>query len=141
MRASTKQETTYRAVNWNEPIIYQLSKAGRRGSAVVAADPEIEKAVGDVVSTIPDTARRKIGPSLPELSEPEVVRHFLRLSQETYGVDSGISIGGGTCTMKYNPKVNDALARLRKLTEIHPLQDEDTVQGILEIMYRVGKWL
>lgn len=141
MRASTKQETTYRAVNWNEPIIYQLSKAGRRGSAIVAADPEIEKAVGNVVLTIPDRARRKISPALPELSEPEVVRHFLRLSQETYGVDSGISVGVGTCTMKYNPKVNDALARSRKLTEIHPLQDEDTVQGILEIIYTLGKWL
>lgn len=138
---STEQETAYRAVAWNEPIIYQLSKPGRRGFTVAAPHPEVDKAVGDVLSTIPEKARRKTAPPLPELSEPEVVRHFLHLAQETYGVDSGNNVGVGTCTMKYNPKVNDALARSPKLVNIHPLQDEETVQGVLEIIYRLGKWL
>jgi len=141
MPDSSEGEPTYRGAAWNEPIIYQLSKRGRRGSAIATPDAEIEKAVGDVLSKIPAQVRRKSAPPLPELSEPEVVKHFLRLSQQTYGVDSGISVGVGTCTMKYNPKVNDALARSPKLTGIHPLQDEETVQGILEIMYRLGEWL
>jgi glycine dehydrogenase subunit 2 len=141
MANSTEQEATYRGVAWNEPIIYQLSKPGRRGSASAATCAEIEEVVGDVLSNIPEKARRKTAPPLPELSEPEVVRHFLRLSQETYGVDSGNSVGVGTCTMKYNPKVNEVLARSRKLTSVHPLQAEETVQGILEIMYKLGKWL
>jgi len=141
MSRTTEQESTYRGVAWNEPLVYQLSKPGRRGSAMVTSNPAIEKAVGNILSLIPEEARRKTAPTLPELSEPEVVRHFLRLSQQTYGVDSGISVGVGTCTMKYNPKVNEALAKSRKLTSIHPLQDEETVQGILEIMYQLGKWL
>ena len=138
---SVVQEPGYRGVVWNEPIIYQLSKRGRRGSAPAALDLEIEKVAGDVRSKIPLEARRKTAPSLPELSEPEVVRHFIHLSQQNYGTDSGNNVGVGTCTMKYNPKMNDALARSTKLATLHPLQSEETVQGILEIMFRLGKWL
>ncbi len=96
----------------------------------------MKEAVGDVLRTIPRKIRREAPPRLPELSEPEVVRHFIRLSQETFGVDSGINVGVGTCTMKYSPRVNEALVRSPKLTDLHPLQDEQTVQGILELMYR-----
>jgi len=141
MTLSTTRKATYHGVAWNEPIIYLHSKAGRRGTAVISASPEIEKVVGNVLSNIPEKARRKTPPSLPELSEPEIMRHYLRLSQQNYGVDSGNCVGVGTCTMKYNPKVNEALARSRKLVELHPLQDEETVQGVLEIMYRLGQWL
>ena len=136
-----ERELAYRAVAWNEPIIYQLSKPGRRGSMAPRPDKKVEAMVGDVLSKIPEEIRRKRLPNLPELSEPEVVRHYIRLSQQTYGVDSGISVGVGTCTMKYSPKVNEALVRSPKLTGIHPLQHEETVQGALEIMYRLGKWL
>lgn len=136
-----EQEMTYRAVAWNEPIIYQLSKPGRRGSMVLRPDKKVEATVGDVLSKIPEEIRRKRLPNLPELSEPEVVRHYIRLSQQTFGVDSGISVGVGTCTMKYSPKVNEALVRSPKLADIHPLQHEATVQGALEIMYKLGKWL
>jgi len=136
----SKQET-YRGVVWHEPIIYELSKCGRRGCAVPTIDPGIEAVVGDVLSNIPQDARRKDAPALPELSEPEVARHFIHLSQQNYGTDSGNCIGVGTCTMKYNPKVNEALARSAKLARIHPLQDQGTVQGILEIMFRFGRWL
>ena len=137
----TKHVSSYRGVVWNEPIIYQLSKRGRRGTAALTADAEIEKIVGDVLSNIPREVRRKTIPALPELSEPEVTRHFIHLSQQTYGTDSGNCVGVGTCTMKYNPKMNDALARSTKFAGIHPLQDTETVQGILEIMFRLGKWL
>jgi len=125
----------YHAVSWQEPVIYELGAKGRRGFKVPEAEPRVKKAVGDVVKTIPGRMRRRDPPAFPELTEPEVVRHFLRLSQLTFGVDSGINAGVGTCTMKYSPKVNEALVRSPKLTELHPLQDEECVQGVLELMY------
>jgi glycine dehydrogenase subunit 2 len=126
----------YHAVSWKEPIIYELGRKGRRGHKVPETDQEIRAAVGDVVSRIPSNMRRTDPPKLPELSEPEVVRHFIRLSQETYGVDSGIHIHG-TCTMKYSPRINETLIRSQKLADIHPMQDPETVQGILKIMYEL----
>jgi methyl-accepting chemotaxis protein len=74
--------------------------------------------------------RRKAPPRLPELSQPQVLRHYARLSQENLGADLNIDVGQGTCTMKYSPKVNDQLARSPKVAELHPLQAEETVQGI-----------
>ena len=130
----------YHAVRWKEPIIFQLSREGRRGYSVPTVEQEIKTGVGDIKSRIPERMRRKSPPKLPELSEPEVVRHYIRLSQQTYGVDSGIHIHG-TCTMKYSPKMNEAIARSPKVTELHPLQDSETVQGILAIMYQLQKWL
>ena len=65
----------------------------------------------------------------------------MRLSQETLGNDVNIHLGLGTCTMKYSPKVNEELVRSPKVTELHPLQDEDTVQGMLEVMYRFERML
>jgi glycine dehydrogenase subunit 2 len=130
----------YHAVRWNEPIIYQLGSEGRRGCRFPEVEEEIRASVGDIASRIPEKMRRKVPPKLPELSEPEVVRHYIRLSQQTYGVDSGIHIHG-TCTMKYSPKMNEALARSSKLADIHPLQDVETAQGILQIMYELQGWL
>jgi glycine dehydrogenase subunit 2 len=92
--------------------------------------------VGDVLADLPDALRRKEPPALPELSQPQVVRHYLRLSQENLGTDLNVDVGQGTCTMKYNPKINDRLAGSPKVADLHPLQDESTVQGILEIMAR-----
>jgi glycine dehydrogenase subunit 2 len=71
------------------------------------------------------------------MSQVHVLRHYDRISQENLGVDLNIDIGQGTCTMKYSPKINDQLAHTHKLTELHPLQDFSTVQGILEVMYRL----
>lgn len=132
--------TGFQSVSWREPIIYQLGGPGRRGLRVPSVEEEIRASVGDILSQIPSKMRRKGPPNLPELSEPEVVRHFIRLSQETYGVDSGIHIHG-TCTMKYSPKMNDAIARSPKVAETHPLQDVETVQGTLAIMFKFQKWL
>jgi glycine dehydrogenase subunit 2 len=138
---SAEREMQYRAVAWNEPIIYELSRRGRRGAMLPRPHDRLNAAVGDVLSEIPEKLRRKTAPNLPELSEPEVVRHYIRLSQQTYGADSGISMGVGTCTMKYSPKLNDALARSSKVIDLHPYQDEETVQGVLEIAYKLGRWL
>ncbi len=131
----------FHQARWDEPIIFELSQKGQRGLLVPEAERGIKEAVGDVLATIPEPVRRKQPPALPEMSQPQVLRHYLRLSQENLGADLNIDIGQGTCTMKYNPKINDQLARLPKIAELHPLQPEETVQGILEIMYRFEQML
>ncbi len=137
-----KQQTTgYQAVAWHEPIIYEQGNSGRRGLIVPKVEKAVRKTAGNVLSTIPRKMRRRNLPKLPELSEPEVVRHYLRLSQQTFGVDTGINVGVGTCTMKYSPKMNESLVTSHKITDLHPLQDEKNVQGILEILYRLEEWL
>jgi glycine dehydrogenase subunit 2 len=88
---------------------------------------------------LPEGMERK-GSCLPELSERDVVKHYTDLSQMNFGVDNGF-YPLGSCTMKYNPKYGDALASLPQVTEMHPLQSEDTCQGALEVIYRLEKAL
>lgn len=126
----------FHQARWDEPIIFELSVPGRRGILVPALEDDLEAQAGDVLAELPDEMRRENPPALPELSQPAVVRHYGRLSQENLGADFNIDIGQGTCTMKYSPKVNDQLAASPKLGDLHPLQDDETVQGILEVMYR-----
>jgi glycine dehydrogenase subunit 2 len=126
----------FHQARWDEPIIFELSRDGQRGILVPEVEDEVRETVGDVLSTIPEGMRRKKPPALPEISQPQVLRHYLRLSQENLGADLNVDIGQGTCTMKYNPKINDQLASMTEMAELHPLQDEETVQGILEIIYR-----
>lgn len=131
----------FHQAKWDEPIIYELGTAGERGHLVPKTEEGIEAAVGDGVSRLPEHMRREERINLPELSEAQVLRHYLRLSQHTLGADLNVDIGQGTCTMKYSPKINEKFATSPKLTELHPLQDESTVQGILEIMYKVDLFL
>jgi len=126
----------FHQARWDEPIIFELSREGQRGILVPEVEDGIRSEVGDVLATLPETMHRRQPPQLPELSQPQVLRHYLRLSQENLGADLNIEIGQGTCTMKYSPKINDRLASLPEMADLHPLQDADTVQGILEIMYR-----
>ena len=126
----------FHQAQWDEPVIFELTEPGQRGVLPPETEVDIKEAVGDVLSTLPQGMRRTRPPALPEMSQVHVLRHFLRLSQENLGFDLNIDVGQGTCTMKYSPKVNDQLARLPGLSELHPLQDEETVQGILEVMYR-----
>jgi len=130
----------YRQASWNEPVIFSLGKAGRRGHSVPNAEPQIKETVGTADALLPKQMRRTDKIGLPELSEVEVNRHFLRLSEMNYGVDSGF-YPLGSCTMKYNPKINEALASLPSLSMAHPYQDESTVQGILEFLFRLERWL
>lgn len=132
----TSRIRPFHHMRWNEPIIYQLSVEGQRGILVPEAEEEIEQVVGDGLSSIPDNMRRSDPPNLPEMAQPQVVRHFNHLSQENLGADSNIDIGQGTCTMKHSPKINEVFARSHKITDLHPYQDFSTVQGILEIFYR-----
>ncbi|MBU0704204.1 MAG: aminomethyl-transferring glycine dehydrogenase subunit GcvPB [Chloroflexi bacterium] len=126
----------FHQARWDEPVIFELSCEGQRGILVPEVEDEIRDKVWDVLATLPQTMRRKQPPKLPELSQPQVLRHYVRLSQENLGADLNVEVGQGTCTMKYNPKINEQLASSPKLADVHPLQDTETVQGILEIMYR-----
>lgn len=82
--------------------------------------------------------RERIG--LAEVNEPQVIRHFVRLSNQNYSIDGGF-YPLGSCTMKHNPRLNEKMARLAGFADIHPLQDESTVQGALELMYNLQNWL
>ena len=134
---TVKIKTDYHQARWNEPILLELSRPGQRGILVPAVEDGVKAAAGDVRADLPAHLKRRSPPALPEMAQPQVVRHYTRLSQETLGADLDIDVGQGTCTMKYNPKVNERLARLPQMAELHPLQDESTVQGILEIMHRL----
>ena len=131
----------FHQAKWDEPIIFELSTPGQRGILLPEADKEIKEQIGDIENIIPKGLNRRKKPALPELAQPQVLRHFLRLSQETLGQELNIDIGLGTCTMKYSPKINEQFARNHKFSELHPLQDVETTQGILEIMYKMEGFL
>jgi len=126
----------YHAPVWSEPIIMEMGHKGERGILMPEAEEELKAVVGDAEGYIPREMRRGELPKLPELSQPQVLRHYEHLTQETLGMEETIDISSGTCTMKYSPKVNERLAGTPQVTEIHPFQDEDTIQGILEIVYK-----
>mgnify|MGYP000073555759 FL=1 len=130
----------WRQARWEEPIVFELGAPGRRGFVPPRPEPDIVEALGPLEKLVPPEALREKPPSLPELSEPEVVRHFTRLSQMNYCPDLGL-YPLGSCTMKYNPKVCDEVASLPQLRWAHPCQDERTVQGLLAILYELKLWL
>lgn len=127
----------YHAPVWDEPIIMEMGSKGERGIYMPEAEDEVRSSVGSAESHIPENMRRVKLPNLPELSQPYVLRHYLRLTQQIMGMETANDIGSGTCTMKYSPKVNEVLSGMHQFTEIHPFQDEDTIQGILEVMYKL----
>jgi len=114
-----------------EPLVYELSSPGRLGVSLPALDVD--------PATLPPSLLREDLP-LPELSESDVVRHFLRLSQMNFAVDKGF-YPLGSCTMKYNPKVNEDAAALPGFAFVHPLQDPETAQGCLALMHQLQEWL
>jgi len=120
---------------------FELSRTGERGILVPRAERGIEDIVGDGVSKLPGKMRRKTPPKLPELSQMQVLKHYLRLSRRIWVLISNVDIGQGTCTMKYSPKVNEQFVRSPKVSALHPLQDPSTVQGILEILYKTDLFL
>jgi glycine cleavage system P protein (glycine dehydrogenase) subunit 2 len=131
----------FHQAKWDEEVIFELSTKGERGILVPPVEKAIADEVGDGISALPESLRRKTPPALPEISQMRVLKHYLRLSQHTLGADLNVDIGQGTCTMKYNPKINDALAASPKVAELHPLQDESTVQGALEIIHKTDLFL
>jgi len=114
-------------------LIYERSQAGRRASSV--PDPGV-----DVGAAIPEHLQRSQPPRLPELAEPELVRHFTELSTRNFGIDTGF-YPLGSCTMKYNPRVNERLVGLPGFRDLHPYQDDEDAQGALELMWRLQEIL
>jgi glycine dehydrogenase subunit 2 len=138
---SNHRPREFQAARWDEPMVMELGAPGERGVLPPEAEPEVRAAIGDVLGRIPAALRRQARPNLPELSQSQVLRHYLHLAQMTLGFDLSPDASLGTCTMKYSPKVNEQLARMPEMADIHPLQDETTIQGMLEIMYRFGQIL
>ena len=123
----------YHAAVWDEPLVMEMGAPGRRGSIIGDVEPGIMDAVGNPAELVPAGLLRIRPPDLPELSEPEVLRHYLHLSQETLGM-MGISLFG-TCTMKYNPRLATELAARPEIAELHPDQGDDTLQGVLALVH------
>lgn len=112
------------------PLIFERSKEGRISYNL----PEIDVPEVDLEAELGDTYVRSEPAELPEVSELELMRHYTGLSNRNFGIDSGF-YPLGSCTMKYNPKINEDVARLQGFSHIHPYQDPKTVQGALEMMY------
>ncbi len=140
-RTSPKLRDRFHQAAWSEPLVMGLGQPGRRGVYPPSADGGLAEAATSALAAIPGTLRRTTAPGLPELSQPEVVRHFTRLSQMVLAGNVSVSLGLGTTTMKYNPVVHEQLTRSPKLADLHPAQDEETIQGVLEIIYRLGEYL
>ena len=119
-----------------DKLIFDLSTSGTEGISLPPMDvPEIKAA-----EVIPQDLLRVNPADLPSVSEPEVIRHFIALSNKNHHIDKNI-YPLGSCTMKYNPKINETLARLSGFTEAHPHYPEQLVQGTLAILYELGEML
>jgi len=116
-----------------QPTIFERSKPGRGGG-------KIPHAPKDALSRIPAEQRRATPPGLPELNEPEVVRHYVNLSQLNYAVDTGF-YPLGSCTMKWNPKLNEWAARLPGFAGLHPLTPDAAAQGTLQLLWELEQIL
>jgi len=119
-----------------EQLIFDYSSKGKIGVSLPAKPVSDD----DVRKHVPENLLRQTEMKLPEVSEPEVIRHFTNLSSMNHHVDKGF-YPLGSCTMKYNPKINDRIAGLPGFADIHPLQPESSVQGALELMYDLEKML
>jgi glycine dehydrogenase subunit 2 len=116
----------YRSAVYDEPLLIELKQS--------------TKQIRPRISLVPKALRRRQPVTIPQLDEPEIIRHFVRLSQMNHGIDTGI-YPLGSCTMKYNPKLGDEISSWDSFTAVHPYQDESTVQGCLEVMYKLEQML
>lgn len=117
-------------------LIFEMSRPGRKAYSL----PECDVPQRELTSMINPEYLRRSALNLPEVSELDAVRHFTQLSQRNYGVDSGF-YPLGSCTMKYNPKVNELVAGYDGFSKLHPYQNESLVQGSLELMYSLSEML
>jgi len=115
-----------------EKLIFEQSSPGRIGVDLPEPPPVDLDRLGGLA--------RKSPIGLPDLSEPQMVRHYTRLSQKNYGIDTGF-YPLGSCTMKHNPRLSEKVARLPGLTDLHPFQPQSTVQGALEVIDTLAFWL
>lgn len=129
----------FRQADWEEPLVFELSNEGRVGYAIPPMESDISRSV-DPLDLVPEAMLRKTAPGLPEVSEIQVLRHYNHLSQMNYGVNSGKIYPLGSCTMKYNPIINEVLAAHPKMLEVHPLQSVESTQGVLKMLYDLKKY-
>ncbi len=132
--ATVSEPKTYtgnRGLQIEEPLIFEIGALETSGVDIEEPEP-FESRLGD--------AERRDPIGLPGLSEPETMRHYVRLSQKNYAIDTGI-FPLGSCTMKHNPRLNEKMARLPGFGDIHPLQPQKTVSGAIELMAMLSDWL
>src|SRR6202035_2852970 len=131
---STSDAATFtgnRALDMEEALIFETGRLDATGVDIDEPPP--------FASRLGAHARKsEIG--LPGLSEPEAVRHYVRLSRKNYSIDAGL-YPLGSCTMKHNPRLNEKMARLAGFADIHPLQPGNTTEGAVELIYRLSNWL
>src|SRR5690349_21329350 len=120
-----------RGLQIEEPLLFEQDSPGHCG-VDLPEPPSVTSRLGGL------DRKRPIG--LPGLSEPQIVRHFVRLSRKNYAIDSGL-YPLGSCTMKHNPRLNEKMARLPGFADIHPLQPVSTVQGALMLIDQLAHWL
>jgi glycine dehydrogenase subunit 2 len=113
-------------------LLYEKSQPERRASSIPRPDLPLPE--------LPAELRRAEPPRLPEISEPELVRHFTALADRTFGIDTGF-YPLGSCTMKHNPRVNERVVMLEGFRDLHPLQEEEAAQGALELMWELQQIL
>ena len=117
-----------------QPLLFELGKPGRKAIDLPACDVPLAD------NLLPAKYLRTAKAALPEISQLELMRHYTQLSNRNFGVDTGF-YPLGSCTMKYNPKVNEDVARYPGLALLHPLQSEDTVQGAMEVLFKMEESL
>jgi len=122
--------------NQDQALIFERSTPGRVGYSL----PEMDVPEFDVSTLLPEGYLREEEPELPEVSELDIMRHYTALSKRNHGLDSGF-YPLGSCTMKYNPKINENVARFNGFAHVHPLQDESSVQGALALLYDLQQHL
>jgi len=124
-------QSGHQGLNMEEALLFELDSKGKSGVDLPTV-PKFENRLGSV--------SRDSNIGLPGLSEPEVIRHYTRLSQKNYAIDTGI-YPLGSCTMKHNPRLNEKLVRLSGFSGLHPLQPVETTQGALELIDKTASWL
>ncbi|WOJ88270.1 aminomethyl-transferring glycine dehydrogenase subunit GcvPB [Methylocapsa polymorpha] len=130
-RSDVETFTGNRGLALEEGLIFEIGRAEVTGVDLDEPAPFAHRLGG---------LEREAAIGLPGLSEPEAMRHYVRLSQKNYSIDAGL-YPLGSCTMKHNPRLNEAMARLPGFADIHPLQPQSTVQGALELMEELARWL
>ena len=124
-----------RGMTFREPLLWERSRPGRDGWSLPTDFDE-----SSVDAAIPAHLKRQTPAELPEISEPDMVRHYVRLSHHNYCVDTGL-FPLGSCTMKYNPKINEWAARLPGFCNLHPYAPDSELQGAIELMARMEEML
>ena len=131
VKSRTETFSGNKGLHLEELLLFEQGAAGRSGVDLPDL-PKVKNRLGGIERQTP------IG--LPGLSEPQVVRHYTRLSQKNYSIDAGL-YPLGSCTMKHNPRLNEKMARLPGLADLHPLQPQSTVQGALRLIHTLAHWL